>query len=152
MNKKSLIFNSIVAGLSVLFLAFLALPYASSLYGGLAGYDFFALLQYSGAEGVLMGLLIIFDLLLAITLLVFSVLGILSSANVIKSEKFGKVLKVLNLVFAIVLTVFAVLTLAMVLVMVVLPSEGDFTIGIGAILNTLFAIGALVLVCLNRKK
>ena len=143
MRKKSLILNSVLAGLSVFTLIFLALNY----YGGFTGYNFLAFLGYAGGGTITIAIIgILFALIVTCGLIVTSVLGILRDTNVLKSEKVDKVLKILNLVLAIVLVVATLATLLVILI------EGAAYIGYALIINTLVAIAALVLVILNGKK
>ncbi len=152
MNKKSLILNSIVAGLSVLFIAFMALPYAATAVASVSGYDILQFLKINSAETILLGLCVLLGLIAACLLVVSAGYAILRAANVVKTEKLDKVVKILNLVLTIILAALAIAVLVIVIVKMVVPSEGTIGVGVGMIINTIISIGALVLVCLNLKK
>lgn len=143
MKNKSLISNICLISLSVLVLIFLALP----LIGGISGYQMLEALGYiGGAEFALVLVYIapLFMLLASIVLLAFSIVNLLGTLNVIKSEKLLKISRIINLVAGIVLALFALVAFIIIFV------EGG-TPAYGLILNVIFAIAAIVFVSLELK-
>ena len=142
MKNKSLITNISLALLSVLVIAFLALPYVTPL----SGYDCFEGLQFLGdvpADIALIYIAPLFILLAAVVTLIFSVLGLLGDLNVVKSAKLLKAARVINLVAAIILAVFVLLGFILAFVVGAEP-------GVGLILNLVFALVILAGTVLNR--
>ena len=136
MNKKGVIFNSIVAGLGLFTIIFMAIPYASILTG-------FNMMTYGDGLYVVGG---IFTLIAGIVMLGAGVVGLLCDLNVIKSETLKKVFKIVVLVATIVAVV------ANVLVFIMFIADGIISlVGAGLILNILAAAGALVCGILNFK-
>lgn len=129
MNKKGVIFNSIVAGLGLFTIIFMALPYASIASG-------FDMMSAAGGVYTIGG---VFTLIAGIVMLAGGIIGLLCDANVIKSETVKKVFRIITLVAVILATVASVLVLVMFIV------DGIISVvGFGLILNLIFAIGALV--------
>lgn len=141
MKNKSLVANIGLAILSVLLIAFLALPYITSKYSSISGYDCFETYQYmGGVNDAVIKFIYVLPLLmmiLAVLVLVISVLNILGETKVIKSEKLVKVLNAVNLVIAIVLAVMMVAGLIMLIVK-------EASLGAGFILNLIFAVATVV--------
>ncbi len=123
MKNKSLVANICLAVLSVLVIAFLALPYV----GVTSGYDTFEALRFLNGIGGGVAFVYIaplFMLLAGLVLLVFSVLNILGDLNVIKSEKFLKISRVMALVAAVVVALFALIALICICVEGAEPAAG----------------------------
>ncbi len=139
--KKSLIANIGLIAASVLTLIFLALSYV-----GLSGYQIIAWIQYLASADIvtiILALFILFTLILAIAILAISIIALLGDLGVVKSEKAIAGLNKANLILSIILTIIAIVTMVMIIVLA-------STVGIGCILNTIFAIAALVFAILNK--
>ncbi|MBQ7884928.1 MAG: hypothetical protein IJ318_02390 [Clostridia bacterium] len=142
MKNKSLILNICTAAVGVLSFIFLALLFA----GRITGYQMLETLGYlDGAEFTMVLLYTspLFILLASIVMLGFAVVNILGATNVIKSEKFVKVSKIITLVAASIFALFAVIAIIM------LATEG-FSPAIGLILLTIIALGALATTILDK--
>lgn len=142
MKNKSLILNICTATIGVLSLIFLALLFA----GRITGYQMLETLGYlDGAEFTIVLLYTspLFILLASIVMLGFAVVNILGATNVIKSEKFVKVSKIITLVAASIFALFAVIAIIM------LATEG-YSPAIGLILLTIIALGALATTILDK--
>lgn len=136
MKNKSLISNICLSAASVLILVFLALPFV----GNVAGYNYLQAIKYIGGANIEIALIYIaplFIMIASIVLLVFSILNILGNVNVIKSEKLLKASRIINLVAAIILTVFAVLAFVLIFALGATPAYG-------LIINVVLSIVALV--------
>lgn len=134
MNKKGVILNSVIAGLGLFTIIFMALAYVSMGIVGMSGFNLM-----SGGVPALILIGSIFTLIAGLVMLGGGVLGLLCDANVIKSETVKKVFRIITLVAVIVAVV------ANIFVMIGLIIEQMISmIGIGLILNLIISIGALV--------
>lgn len=132
MNKKKLILDSVVTGLGLLTIIFMALPYFIA-----SGFDFLSV----GAEAPVVMIGALFTLLSGILMLGAGVVGILGDANVIKANGVKKAFSVVQLIA----TILAVVAFVLVMVGALMISPEIFVaIGAGFILNIMIAIAALI--------
>lgn len=105
MNKKSLIFSSIVAALALLTVILYVVPMLEGYSLVSLGWEGIRLLFAVGlGEAAMMALMMYAPMFLAfvfsIVVLIFAVLSILTACNVIKSEKAAKAFRIVEVVFA----------------------------------------------------
>ena len=139
--KKSLIANIGLIAASVFTLIFLALSYV-----GLSGYQIIAWIQYLASGDItitILTLLVLFTLVLAVAILAISIVALLGDLGVVKSEKAIAGLNKANFILSIIFAIIAIATMVMIIVLA-------STVGIGCILNTIFAVAALVFAILNK--
>lgn len=155
MNKKSLIFSSILCGLSIATLLFMLIPIVNDL-----GMSMFYLLGNNGwyyFEEIIWGIAAIVQIVCLPLLILSFVLSILRACNVIKTNKFDLALYIINIV------------LSLLLVAVIV----NLTLGLGRsfdgpgikffqgetyfnyasayyYLNAIFSVAILVLSCINK--
>ena len=145
--KKSLIANICLTAVSALLLVFLALPFVE----GISGYKLFEGLQligYMPFEYKLLYLSPVLTLVFAIIALAFAVVNLLGDLNVIKSEKFLKVARIIMVVVAAILAVVALVTVIIVAVNGFAPAVGLILI----LIATAAAVAGSVLQLIwNRK-
>ena len=151
MKNKSLIFNSVAAGLSALVLGFMGLGYLGK---ETTGYVIIRLtkdlFQYFDVVTMAFWVAAFVGLVAAVVTLSMAVCRILAEVKVIKSEKANKVFKLIAFIASIVLVAALGLGLAGNIYYVIKYSEISF-LGLGLILNVLCSAGILVLNILSRK-
>ena len=151
MKNKSLIFNSVAAGLSALVLGFMGLGYNGK---ETTGYVIIRLtkdlFQYFDVVTMAFWVAAFVGLVAAVVTLSMAVCRILAEVKVIKSEKANKVFKLIAFIASIVLVAALGLGLAGNIYYVIKYSEISF-LGLGLILNVLCSAGILVLNILSRK-
>ena len=136
MNKKSIIFNGIIAGLAIISVIVMLLPINM-------GFSCLGFAQMALAEegGIMLALPIILAFAFSIIVLGFAVLTLLTACNVIKSAKAGKAFRIVNLVLSCVGFIFAGFVFAM------FVSQGGFLIGF--FIPTLFYLALIVLTSID---
>ena len=151
MNKKSLIFNSVVAGLSALVPVFMLMGYLGK---ETTGYVFIQLtrdlFQYFDIATMALWISALVGLIAAVAVLSMAVCRILVEVKVIKSEKANNLFKLISFIASIVLVSALGLGLVGNICFVIKYSEIAF-LGLGLILNVLCSAGILVLNILSRK-
>ena len=149
MKNKYLITNICITALSVLIVAFLALPFV----GNMSGYDAFNFLQYLGRmnDFVLAFIYVtpLLMLILGVVIVACSVVGILGNTNVIKSEKLLKVVRLVKLVAASVLAFVTFLTFIFIFVKEASPA---FWYIINFIFSLAILAGSILELVWTRKK
>lgn len=158
MNKKKLIFNSVLCGLSVVTLFIMFMPILTTV-----DITVFDLVKYAGEwvfmEEYLWGIAGLISTICLPLLVVSSVLGILSACGVIKCKKLDTALYIVNIVlasFVVAVIVNYFLGLGRTIGMSGLKLFKGKTLFSSATaffyLHCVFSIGMLVLACLNRSK
>ena len=136
-NKKSLIMNFVVLALCVLTLVFLCFPAIGAPSGWLA-------MSESGYVGVP----VIYLTILVCWLLISTLLAILADFNVIKNEKFAKIVDKISTTIAILLAfLYTVVITQMAKLSFVSPGEW----GWASLVNIIIDLIAVVLVIVNNK-
>lgn len=151
MKNKSLIFNSVAAGLSALVLGFMGLGYLGK---ETTGYVIIRLtkdlFQYFDIVTMAFWVAAFIGLVAAVVTLSMAVCRILADVKVIKSEKANKIFKLIAFIASIVLVSALVLGFVGNLYYVIKYSKIAY-LGLGLILNVLCSAGILVLNILSRK-
>lgn len=138
MNKKSIIFNSIIAGLAALVVLVMLLPIDIE-----GEFSVFSLAQAFMAQedGLILALPLFFAFASAIIILIFAILTLLTVCNVIKSAKAGKAFKIVSLVFACISTLFTAAVFAMFM------SQGALLVGL--LISALLFVAMIVLISID---
>ena len=138
-NKKSILFNSLVLLFSILTFVFLAFPAIE----GASGYELLSFVF----EGFPMGIPVLFLTALMGLLLIDTVLVLLCDFNVIKNEKFARVVNAISYYLAI----FVLFLYLVVLSSVISYVAMDMKFGWANFVNIVINIAAGVLVVINQK-
>lgn len=96
MNKKSLIYSSIVTGFAFLFVLFTVIP----MIEGNSVIAYASAFLTMGAEGLIMGIPMVLSFTFALIILIMGVLSILTACNVIRNAKAEKAFRIVNIVLA----------------------------------------------------
>ena len=143
-NKRSLIINSVVLLLCVLTFVFLAFD----AFGGSGGWQTLKSIWSASGDGIIKALALPVLMLVVLTciLTVATILKILAHVNVIKCEKFNKIVRKIAYVTAILI----VYTYIIVIIQVCLIEVMKDVLGWGSIVNIVIGIIAAGLVIANR--
>lgn len=133
MNKKSVIFNSIIMGLAGLALILAFAP----IDQGISSFYYMRVAFAVGAEATLVGLIIMLTLIALLVVFVLGLLNLLVSCGVIKSAKASKAFGIVNIVFS------AIATLVGLFLTIIMISGQELMIGY--MLVTILAIATLAL-------
>lgn len=136
MNKKSIIFNGINAGLAIISVIVMLLPINM-------GFSCLGFAQIALAEegGIMLALPIILAFAFSIIVLGFAVLTLLTACDVIKSAKAGKAFRIVSLVLSCIGTLFVGF------IFVMFASQGGLFIGL--LLSTLLFVALIVLISID---
>lgn len=108
MNKKSVIFDSIVIGLATIAAVLLFIPF--DIVGTLLSMFNFGIFAFQmGAEGLIFGIAIFLALASLVIVLAFSVVSLLVACGTIKNHKLGKAFRITSIVFSSIATLVSAL-------------------------------------------
>lgn len=136
MNKKSIIFNGIIAGLAALIALFMLLPIDQGISS-----LFLAKMAMAEEGGIVLALPIILAFAFAIIILIFAILTLLTACDVIKSAKAGKAFRIVSLVLSCIGTLFIGF------IFVMFASQGGLFVGL--LLSTLLFVALIVLISID---
>ena len=136
MNKKSIIFNGIIAGLAIISVIVMLLPI--NMEFSCLG---FAQIALAEEGGIMLALPIILAFAFSIIVLGFAVLTLLTACDVIKSAKAGKAFRIVSLVLSCIGTLFIGF------IFVMFASQGGLFVGL--LLSTLLFVALIVLISID---
>lgn len=149
MKLRSVLMNAAVALFAVLMVVFVSQPYLTlSVMGFSMSGSGFDMIDFSGTtKNSLLAVAVLLTVIAACVLFVAAVLNVLVDCGVIKSEKFAKVARLLNVVAAVVTALFAVFALIMAIVN---ANDMGMKTGWAVIVNVVLAVLAPVVVFVNN--